>query len=172
MTPSFHVKHVMSRLKKQTRASFVSLPPLSPSFFVWNQCIKGRYNKPDGRWTCICHVIMTYLMILQVKTFEMDFICRCFSLYDHLCTLYPHLLTHHHSFHILLYFHLVTANQIVSLSSAVQTKRCTDVRSQICTMTPFQGATVVTLKTITPLSGLRGAITESDAQAEFVQRRD
>lgn len=38
-------------------------------------------------------------------------------------------------------------------------------------MTPFQGATVVTLKTITPLSRLRGAITGSDAPAEFVEIR-
>lgn len=38
-------------------------------------------------------------------------------------------------------------------------------------MTPFQGATVVTLKTITPLSSLRGVITESDAPAEFVEIR-
>lgn len=65
------------------------------------------------------------------------------------------------------------ANQIpnTKLSSAVQTKQCTDVRSQICTMTPFQGATVVTLKTITPLSSLRGVITESDAPAEFEEIR-
>lgn len=112
-------------------------------------------------------------MLLRVKTFKKDFVCWCFSLYDHLCTLYPALLTHHHSFHILLYFHLVMANQIpnTKLSSAVQTKQCTDVRSQICTMTPFQGATVVTLKTITPLSSLRGVITESDAPAEFEEIR-
>lgn len=38
-------------------------------------------------------------------------------------------------------------------------------------MTPFQGATVVTLKTITPLSSLRGVITESDAPAEFEEIR-
>lgn len=39
-------------------------------------------------------------------------------------------------------------------------------------MTLFQEATVVTLKTITPLSGLRGVITESDVQAEFEERTD
>lgn len=38
-------------------------------------------------------------------------------------------------------------------------------------MTPFQGATVVTLKTITALSSLRGVITESDAPAEFAEIR-
>lgn len=38
-------------------------------------------------------------------------------------------------------------------------------------MSPFLRATVVTLKTITPLSGLRGVITESDAPAESEERR-
>jgi len=38
-------------------------------------------------------------------------------------------------------------------------------------MTPFQRATVVTLKTITPLSSLREVITESDAPAESGKRR-
>lgn len=111
---------------------------------------------------------------LRVKTFEKDFICWCFSLCDPpppLHTLPPTLLAHHHSFQILLYFHLVSANQILSLSSAAQTKQCSDVRSQFCTMTPFQGATVVTLRTITALSSLRGVITESDAPAEFAEIR-
>lgn len=118
-------------------------------------------------------LFVTYLVLLRVKTFEKDLICWYFSLDRNFCTFDPPLLlSRHRSFFISYYISsLSQAKQTLSLSSAAQTKRCTDVRSQICTMTPFQGATVGTLKTITPLSSLWGVITESDAPAEFVEIR-
>lgn len=112
-------------------------------------------------------------MLLRVKTFEKDFNLLVFFFAPQLLHTRHPPSAHSPSLFFISYYisQLVTAKQTLSLSSAVQTKQCTDVRSQICTMTPFQGATVGTLKTITPLSSLRGVITESDAPAEFVEIR-